>query len=313
MTLLPSSLVIDPSAYYGLLILSLVLFPGKIRVHKYSFYLFTLLSIILLFSVFQDSNKFGYSSFSAPIVLFYTLFPFLIGVKYEMPSGKVYNIGLLLIVSLLLLQQGLDFNVRKTNVQGFGPISMGMVGCLLMFSSLKGRLKYLSIFLGLLLVILSGTRSMLVLALLFLLIKNHRLLILSSLIVFIFVSKLGIDLESMFSIARRLSESADNPRQEIWLRFYQEISSNYFLWPSSTRLMLAQSEGFTYPHNFILEVFALLGLMALPVLVTIAYNSAKNWHRTIIYIPIVFASLFSFSIYTNFYMWFYFGYITKRR
>jgi len=310
--LLPETGVFKANFLYGILIFCLAIYPRIISVNKLAFFTFIILGLIIFIDAALSNDKFNLSLASSPIILFYTIFPFLIGIKHDIPSGRFYRNALLIICVLILFQQGFNFNIRQTSISGLGPISIGMLGCLLIFSSLVSGFRDLSIILGLAVVILSGTRSMFLLAMVFLLIKRRSFIVPAALIFLFYVIRYDIDVESNFSIVRRLSQSVDNPRELIWGSFLKEIRESYFLFPSPTRLKLSNQLGYTYPHNSIIELIALLGALALPVCILIVRRTAIKWRKVVFFFPVIFASFFSFSIYTNFYMWLYLGYIAKK-
>lgn len=296
-----------------LLIAGLIL--GKIKLYKAKSF-FTFCTGLCLVSLFFHAQG---GIFWLPNLYYHLLYlalfipvPWIIGQNIDYDWLKV-NRQKLIVVAILMfgintLLNGDTLNIHRGFSESASGIRLGVVGNVILLMALnrglgKG-LKYISLTLGVTMILVSQTRSQFIFSLVLLILhilRDKQIMVAAALLVFLFRKTLYTIIGQLFLFQRfaRLAETGTNPREDLYIEAYYTIMKH----PLGGKILL--SEG-TYPHNIILEVLMSFGIVGLLFILWMLTKLVKAQYKGFILLAI-YSSMFSFSLITNPFLWFALG------
>ena len=316
---------------FGLLISILFIFSLKNFSIKRKYFLNIALFYSLVFArIFFDINTYGINVYgeglSIIIVIFTICFSFLIGyfdrssTKFFLQSCKKLVIVLsFLILIFLLFFHEISFDKRDVIFEGLGIITLPFICLISLIVLLNSSIKFIYILLItsflIFLILLSGSRSVMILTLIYLFYKVKINLILKLPLTFfsLYYIFLNVDLYAINRLISLYEQFSETSRLTLYNIALDLIKEN-FLTGFSFRIQ--SPLGFSYPHNLLLEILMGTGILGLFLFLSLIYKISFIRLRSVflfeLFLFCFLIAQFSFSFLTNFYLLTILGFVINK-
>lgn len=296
-----------------LLVAGLIL--GKIRLYKSKAFFTLCMGLCSVSFFFQAQGGIFWLPNLYYHLLYLALFvlvPWIVGQNIDYDWLKINRQKLLLVAflmfSLNFLLNGDTLNTFRGFSESASGIRLGVAGNVILLMALNRGLgkgfKYVALALGVVMILVSQTRSQFLFSVVLLImhiLRDKQIMVAAALLMFFYKNTLYsfIHQLDLFQRFARLEETGTNPRGDLYIEAYTTIMKH----PLGGKILL--SDG-TYPHNIILEVLMSFGLVGLLFILWMLIRLVNAQYKGFILLAI-YSSLFSFSLITNPFLWFALG------
>jgi O-antigen ligase len=314
----------NSATLFGVLIICLFVisfksFDLKRKYFLNIFFFFTIIMIRLFFdinthgiNVYGDGVSSIVNVFLSVFVCFFISYSDNSSLKVFLNTCKILVIILsILIFIFLILFHDISFDSRETVFIGLGVISLPFVSLLSIIvlnnTTIKFSYKLFMTLLFVLLIIISGSRSMIVITLFYFIYKlkvsfKYKLFVLPLIVSYI-IYNINIDLFALNRVFLLYENFDETSRLKIYDKSLQLIIDNFY---TGSSFRIPSTLGFSYPHNILLEITLGTGFFGLSLFLMLISRASKIVYKSIFLFELFFISLltaqFSFSILTNFYL-----------